>query len=90
VRASLAAPVPAGGPLEFALAAGGESAAGERTFVTFRAMLDGRQMIARRLRVAAGAETGVWLVPAAGRWTVSVEAEAGVLAELAFEAGGTP
>lgn len=90
VQASLAAPVPVGGALEFALVAAGEAGAGERKFVTFRAMLDGKQMIARRLRVGAGGDTGVWLVPAAGRWTVTVEAEEGVLAELAFEAGGTP
>lgn len=96
VRAQLAAPVAAGSPLQFAVVAGGsapgeaapDAAAAERTFVTFRAMLDGDEMLARRLRVAADAEVSVWLVPRPGRWVVSVEAGGNVLAELAFAAGG--
>ncbi len=85
VRASLAAPVAAGTPLAFALAGGGE-----RRFVTLRAVLDGKEVLARRVSIVQGAEARVWLVPGAGRWTVSVDGGAGVLAELAFEAGGRP
>ncbi len=88
VEASLAQPVAAGWPLEFAVAAGAGPAG--RSTVTFRAMLDGNEMVARRLGVSPERETGVWLVPAPGRWTVRVEAGTDVLAELAFDAGGAP
>jgi hypothetical protein len=85
-RASLAGPVAAGSPLQFSVAA--PSAVGAKTFVTVRAMLDGTEMLARRLRVTPAAEASVWLVPGPGRWVVSVETGDGPLAELAFEAGG--
>jgi hypothetical protein len=85
LREAAAAPVAAGTPLEFALAA-----SGERKFATLRAVLDGRQMLERRVSIGGGTAVSVWLVPAPGRWTVSVEAPSGVLAALAFEAGGRP
>ncbi len=87
VRASLAAPVVAGTPLEFAVA----SAEGTRRPITVRALVDGKEVLARRLSLTPGREPSVLLVPGPGRWTVRVEAAGGdVPAELAFESGGKP
>ena len=84
VRASLADPVAAGTPLEFAV----ESASAVGGPVTVRALVDGKEVLARRLSLSPGREASVMLVPGPGRWTVRVEeAGGGVPAELAFDSG---
>ncbi len=83
VRASLASPVAAGTPLEFAVG----TAAEPRRAVTVRALVDGKEVLERRLSLSAGREASVWLVPGPGRWTVAVEAAGVVPAELSFESG---